>query len=364
MPYEAEEINDFSKFMEMEREWNDLLSNNHSDIPFLRHEWFRNWWHHFGSSNRLALIVVRRRGELVFALPLMEIKSFFGGLPFTTLQSVTNRHSFRYDFLLKKGEDGAVRVAIDYLSERPRRWDMLLLEEVPSDSSAYKQLLNAARVKSFKTGIWLAYDSPFIEVNGKWDDYLSTLKSKFRSNLRNRTKRLQQNGGVTVETLASSSDIDRILNEGFDIERRSWKGEKGSAIVCDPIVASFYIEWAGIAAKNDWLRLSILRVGERGAAFDYSISYKERLFCMKIGYDPEFRPYSVGQILCSEILKRGFDDGIKEYDFLGEMTEQKNDWMPLSRNHVWLFVYSGTLRSRIHYIYKFRLKQSIKRWFN
>jgi CelD/BcsL family acetyltransferase involved in cellulose biosynthesis len=80
-----------------------------------------------------------------------------------------------------------------------------------------------------------------------------------------------------------------------------------------------------------------------------------------MGYDPVWERYSVGQLLKAEILRRCFDAGTGEYDFLGVMTRAKADWMPLTRRHEWQFIFSRALRGRALHAWKFALVPRIKR---
>jgi CelD/BcsL family acetyltransferase involved in cellulose biosynthesis len=362
MNYEVMEINDFKKFLELEEEWNFLLSQSQCNIPFLRHEWLMLWWEHFGCTNRFSFIVIRKAGELVFAMPLMETVSYNIGIPFITLESVTNYHSYRYHFLMKGKNREIIETFWKYLCCRPRTWHMLKLSEMPSDIPSYEFLFQRVCLDGYIARLFPMYDSPYLPVQGEWDQYLGSLRSKFRSNMRNRIKRLKQLGNVTYELICDPSDIKGHLTRGFEIEQKSWKGKSGTAIACDSKLLSFYTRWAETAAEKKWLQLSFLKVNGQAVAFDYSLKYQNRLYCMKIGYDPDFYQYSVGQLLCEEVLKKCFEDRIVEYNFLGTMTTQKSDWTNLSIKHFRLFVYNRSWISLLHCMYEFLLKQNLKKW--
>lgn len=361
MKFETIEINGFEEFLDMEHEWNLLLSKSHYNVPFLRHEWLRLWWSHFGHANKLVIILVRKAGCLVFAIPLMEVKKNYMGVPFIILQSMTNSHSCRYHFMMMPGEEDAVKSFWDYLRNRKRKWHLLQLRELPSDISQYEMLLRIAREDNCRADIWPMYESPYLPLQSNWDEYFSSLKRKFRSNYRNRSKRLNQLGEVTCELIDNPNDITGELSKGFEIEKKSWKGESGTAIGCDPNLTSFYSQWAKVAFEQKWLQLSFLKVNGNSVAFDYSIEYEDRLYCMKIGYDPEYSPYSVGQLLCGESIKRSFENNLIEYDFLGETTVQKRDWTGHSKENIWLFIYNCNWKSQISYLYRFWLKRNLKR---
>jgi hypothetical protein len=73
----------------------------------------------------------------------------------------------------------------------------------------------------------------------------------------------------------------------------------GTAIACDPDITRFYVTYALRAADRGWLRLHFLRAGSARVAFDYSLSFANRIFLLKLGYDPAFAPFSPSNLLLS-----------------------------------------------------------------
>jgi hypothetical protein len=161
--------------------------------------------------------------------------------------------------------------------------------------------------------------------------------------------------------VSAGGEARGALQEAFGIEEAGWKGEAKSAIAMNPELKSFYTEWGELAAERGLLRLWFLRLDGRRVAFEYNVEYKRVLFCMKIGYDPALHPYSAGQILKAAVLERAFTDGLREYDFLGVMDEAKGDWTSEGRPFNWLYVYNGSIPSRLHHAFKFTVKPLLKR---
>ena len=341
-------------------EWNSLLIRSDYDIPFLRHEWLTTWWAHFGSNHNLAIILVRKNNQLIAAVPLMEKRRYFFGFSLVTLSSLTNHHSSLYHFIVEKGQEDSVGLIWDYLKSRKKTWDILQLEELPAHVDYYEVLLEKAKRDDYTAEIWNRGTSAYVAIDGDWCVYWKSLKTKFRSNIRNRSNRLTKIGDIQHEVIREPDKLIPALNRGFEIEQKSWKGANQSAIACSSVLTSFYSEIAKIAFEENWLQLSFLKVGDAYVAFDYSLIYNSKLYCLKIGYDPEFRPYSVGQLLCKAILEDCFEKKHAEYDFLGEVTTQKRDWTDSSHKIVWLFVYNKTLLGKLSYLFKFVLVKQLK----
>lgn len=190
--YCVQEIRDGVAFLGLEEEWNQLLVRAGHDIPFLRHEWLRLWWEHFGGVQRMSVILVRRDGKLVLALPLTERETKSFGLKFRVLGSMTNEHSFRFGVIAAAPEAEAVDALLRYLADRSERWDLVLLQQLSPEDAAESSLIQEIEAYGYNRGVWPAPDSPYLPTTGSWDDYFSTLTRKFRATLRSRARRLDR----------------------------------------------------------------------------------------------------------------------------------------------------------------------------
>jgi CelD/BcsL family acetyltransferase involved in cellulose biosynthesis len=179
--------------------------------------------------------------------------------------------------------------------------------------------------------------------------------------LRNRFKRLERVGAVEVEAIASGGTLTDAIEDGLRLEAAGWKKEAGTAIACDKNLARFYSTFALRAAERGWLRLHFLDSGLKRVAFDYSLHYQNRLFLLKLGYDPAFAPYSPSNLLLAKVLESAFAQGLERYDFLGETADWKQCWAKESIPNYWLFVFAGTFKGRLLHLIKFRLAPVLKR---
>jgi hypothetical protein len=357
------ELSDIEEFLALEREWNELLTDSHCDIPFLRHEWLKIWWRHFGPPNRLAVMVGREQKRLVFALPLMETREWYAGIPITVLRSLTNEHSFRFNFIVRRGTESAIEDFFRYLNQRSRRWHILVLKELPTDSPIAEMAVDFASRQRFPVGIWQAFEAPRLAINGHWDAYWGARSRHFAKKLDRNARLLSKaQDGFSLEVNSKDGWDPAAFAEAVEIESRGWKRASGTAIASSPVLTSFYTTWAQTAADRGWLRLAFLRAGGARVAFEYDLQYAARWYAMKASYDPRFQQYSPGQLLTREVLKHCFENGAGEYDFLGPTEEYKARWAPQTRNHVWLYMYNNGLRSKAHNFLKFWMVPRLKRW--
>ena len=368
----TEVVADYSAFLRLEAEWNDVVARAQVPHPFLRHEWIRTWWDSFGPSARSArsgqanrdlhIVVVRDEGRIIAIAPLMRETAVAYGLPVRRLALLANDHTPRTDFVIADKPDEAYRAIWNVLFRDIDQWDVLQLTQLLRTSTTVATMSQFAAAEGLPIGTWKSSDSPYLELTGTWDSYWASLSSKFRSNVRNRLSRLKQVGEPALEVLVDRSDIAAACDDAWRLEASGWKDQEGTSICSDAAVRKFYTLLAERAAASGWLRLVFLTVGGRRIAVSYGAIYDDRLFLFKTGYDREFHTCSPFKLLTYLAAQEGFARGLREIDFLGDTEPWKQEWTPASRGHDWLFIFSNSRRARLLHSIKFQMAPELKKW--
>ena len=350
----------YSDFLALEPDWNELVCRAGIEHPFLEHAWLRTWWECFGENSSLYILVVTSAGRLVAIAPLMLTTIRMWGLKVRRLGFLYNAHVPRADFIIAGRADEVYEALWEHLGARCE-WDMVQLCQLTAGSSTSRVLQCLAGRNRLLSGVWRSGASPCIPMDGGWQAFYETLAAKHRSNLRNRFGRLNKIGPVELETVTGGDQRVPSLTEGLRLEAAAWKGDAGTAISNDRSVTRFYSILSERAAQSGWLRLNFLRAGAQAVAFDYSLAYRNRMFLLKLGYDPAFSAYSPSNLLLAATLRDAFDRGFREYDFLGEEAEWKRCWTSGTRTNEWLYIFSPSLKGRILHYVKFRLVPWLKK---
>jgi CelD/BcsL family acetyltransferase involved in cellulose biosynthesis len=361
----VEVISDYSAFLNLEPVWSRLVREAELDHPFLEHAWARTWWECFGAGSKLHILLVTAGDNPVAIAPLILTKSRMWGIKAWRLGFLYNSHVPRADFIIShrsgyRSEEAYAAIWRHLLTNR--RWDLLQLCQLPEGSGTLEAIPRLASQVGCQVGVWESGASPFVPLDTTWPLYCEGLAAKHRANLRNRFKRLERVGAVELETIASGGTLTDAIEDGLGLEGAGWKKEAGTAIACDENLARFYSTFALRAAERGWLRLHFLDSGLKRVAFDYSLKYQNRLFLLKLGYDPAFAPYSPSNLLLAKVLESAFGQGVEKYDFLGETADWKQCWTKESTPNYWLFVFAGTFKGRLLHLIKFRLAPLLKRY--
>jgi CelD/BcsL family acetyltransferase involved in cellulose biosynthesis len=356
----VEAVSDYQAFLDLEPVWNEVAEAAGLDHPFLEHAWVRTWWECFGAGSALRILVVKAGDRTVAIAPLILTPVRMWGIKVRRLGFFYNAHVPRADFLIAQCRHEAYRAIWRHIF-RNRDWDLLQLCQLPEGSATLEAIPVLAAADNCQIVSWQSGASPYVPVAATWGQYFDGLAAKHRSNLRNRFKRLNGIGPVSLETITSGEGLAGDLEAGLQLEAAAWKGAAGTAISCDPAIANFYATLAQRAAERGWMRLNFLQAGAQRVAFDYSLFYKNRVHLLKIGYDPAYAPYSPSNLLLLMVLQEAFERRASEYDFLGESAEWKSSWTVHSRPHYWIFVFSCTFKGQLLHCVKAQLVPLLKR---
>lgn len=356
----VETISDFGSFLSLAPVWDHLVEQAGIDHPFLSHNWVRTWWDCFGAGKELRIFVVKAGEEAIAIAPFMLSRGRMYGCPVRLMEFVSNVYTDRFDLILTRRPQEACTAIWKHLLTQKRLWDVVQLCQLPAGSRTLEELPRLAIADGFLTGTWRSLDSPFINLTDGWEAYLKRLSSNQRHNVRRWLNRLSRLGEVKLEVITSGEQLDAALNDGLRIEAAAWKSQSGTAILCQPELKRFLTQLAEATSRTGVLRLIFLRVGQIRIAFAYALCYRNKLFVLKAGYDPQYAPYSPYNLLCYLVFRDACERGLAEYEFLGGSDSWKLHWTKQTRPHYWLYVFSTSLRSRLLHYAKVRLVPSLQ----
>jgi CelD/BcsL family acetyltransferase involved in cellulose biosynthesis len=310
----------------IEAEW-DALAVRVGVAPFLRPGWICAWWRAFGGGE-LNIAAMRREGQLVGVLPTVQRR--------TVVSAPTNWHSPIFDPIAEDPET-ARRLLAHLLERRPRRID---LGPMDPDGLGLPELRKVA--DSYRIVDALALRSPFVRIEGDWDSYLASLSSNHRQAIRRTRRRLEEMGEVTLEISRGEEDLEALLDEGFELESRGWKTERGTAILSRPETRRFYrdiVEWARLTGI---LRLAFLRLDGSSIAFNLALETDRVHYLLKPGYDPRLSRLGPGRLLTADLIERAFRRGLSSYEFLGGAEPYKLRWTDRCRDRYRVQLFAST----------------------
>jgi CelD/BcsL family acetyltransferase involved in cellulose biosynthesis len=283
-------------------------------------------------ETEVVLFGALRGGSLTAAMPMARRGR--------TLLAVHSDHTPRVDLI----GDAASVPALWHAVREAGGWDVLELRALPADSALASMLPDLARKDRCRVHVRETTRAPWFLVDG--------IEQRIHRRFRGDMRRLErQMGGVELERVSS---FDRTaLNDVLRLEAAAWKGAAGTAIACDPRLASFYAGLARVFARKGGLTMAFLRARGARIAAQFALEDATTFHLLKVGYDPEYAHFGPGQILVREAAADAARRGLVRYDLMGKDTAWKMKWTSLVRPHVEMTIYAPSMGGRVrHFVHE------------
>lgn len=305
--------------------WDDLWLRSGVTLPTARAALVAHWLQRLAPEQRFHGLVVEGDGRFLAAIPLVESRLRHvvkvGRLP-------CNEWSWAGELLL---DEQAPPEALDRLIEAIVELSLPLLwfDGVPLGQPHWQRFLDALRRRDIAYERYERFRIGVADLTQNWTAYQAGWSANFRRQMRKMTRRADELGGVamSVHRPNDAAELERLLQLGFEVEDRSWKGRDGTSILKSPEMHEYLRRQASLLAESGHLELFFLEVDGKPIAFEYGMLSKRTYFSPKVGYDEGYSHLSPGQLLRLKMTERFFADPARDtWDFLGPLVEATDRW--------------------------------------
>jgi CelD/BcsL family acetyltransferase involved in cellulose biosynthesis len=195
-------------------EWNALAARCPAATPFQSHAWLESWWHTYGPSGRLRLLLVRHGGRLVAAAPLLLERRW----PCRVLTPLGGALSDFADVLVDADvtADACWILAAALLAQR--EWNVIDFREVRPGAVAADSLLPVWPGPRWQLPASLCLDLPVTPMA----ELVDHLPKHTRKTVR---RRLNQITRLDLEVRAApAEEADRAVADLLRLHKLQWRG--------------------------------------------------------------------------------------------------------------------------------------------
>lgn len=288
--------------------------------PLTSHEWFSCAARYYCSEATLHCIVVRRAGALVGVAPLCRVRR--RGIQW--LEIIADRVLFEPLQLPAADEQALVTLGEAIVSQGLP----VFIERLEPDDPAIARIESAARGRGTFRVLERAA-THYLPQGARWSDSHGTM-----AEYRRKKRKLEAHGPLDTCILQPTADeLAPLLETVFQVESAGWKGRRGSSLLSNGQLLSFFTELCSRLAAKGSLRICLLRCAGQALAAQICVEQGGRLWVLKIGFDEQWRKLSPGMLLTSDTIRYALEDRALGLEFLGVAEDWQREWRPLRRPH-------------------------------
>ena len=330
-------------------EWNTLLSNSASHVPFLRHEYLTAWWKTLGGGEwkQAELFIVI--GRIDTGGPLVGIAPLFFTLNRENKPALMLLGSIEIsDYLdvIAKPEDLAqfLEGLLEFLNgPAAPAWSVLDWHNLLESSQTLTILEELSIRHGYSFSKELLQHCPYIPLPGDWQSYLASIDKKQRHEIRRKMRRaLDFEKPVHWYIVEEVADLDEEI-EAFlrlmaqDPQKDKFLSEMMRMQMKTALRAAF---------QAGWLQLAFIEVGGEKAAAYLNFDYGDHIWVYNSGLDVRFRDLSLGWVLLGYLIQWAIDRGRHCFDFMRGDEDYKYRFGAIDRRVVRVQVSRGRINPK------------------
>ena len=188
-------------------------------------------------------------------------------------------------------------------------------------------------------------DTARITISTSWNDYWQARGSNLRQNIRKAKNRLEKAGKqFELRTLTAEPEMTEAVRIYGEIESRSWKASRGTAVSPVNDQGRFYADLLKRFARRGRARCFQLIIDNHVAATDLCVVGNEEIVILKTTFDDAFKDYSPAFLMREAAFSRLFEEGrLKRIEFYGRVMDWHLRWTNETRKmyHITNFRFGG-----------------------
>ena len=333
------------EFSSLREAWGRLHRDARHASVFSTWEWQFLWWKTYGRNRPLRILLVRDGDRLVGILPLyLQPQRVVRGVTATLLRLVGTGGDTYPDDLgpILAEQESAAAVLAESLLASARGWDVLFLTDLLPQSAFLEKLETACARHRLSRARGISARIPYLDLPASWNDYLESLHRDRRWRIRNSRKKLEAQFKTRFFVWQDAATLDAAVDRLVELHQGRWQAAGQSHSFASDAYIGFHRSVMRACLENGWLRLYCLEADGRLIAMYYFYRFRNQVFLMQGGFDPEFSKHKPGQVLMGHALEHAIGEGNTVFDFLRGEHRYKNELASGSRETVSFTVYRRT----------------------
>ena len=337
---------------EFRQRWDDLESRSLEGNVFLSPNFIVPSMKYLTPDAKPVILVVEQDSTTeLMGLGVFEVDNGNSHLPLTHLKAYRSIHSFLDGLLIDKSHGHAALTALfKFLLDHGNRWHGLRFRWRVDDSEQARLVQQVTDELDIPWFTDASHVRAMLIPSKIGDDYLSALYSRNRRKAFKRgRKQLEECGEVNVRHLRCGDEFARCAETFMELEGMGWKGDEGTALICNPNEADFYREMiAGFATTGRALFVEMTCGGNVVSLQSALISGRVG-FTFKIAHHTDYSDFGAGTLNNLEMVAAcptEYTD-IDWFDSCAAVGSQMETMWPTDRRTIVSGLFATSLRGKM-----------------
>ncbi len=302
-----------SDFFNLKHEWNALLQDSASHVPFLRHEYLFGWWKTLGGGEwergTLSILIERdANNTLVGAAPLFMVDQqvrFLGSVEIadyldliTPIENISSFIEGIFHFLAS--------------GDFPE-WQSLIFDNMLENSPSLEHIEKVATELGFNFSQKVIQPAPYLPLPKTWNDYLNALEDRYSHEVKRKIRKAE--GYFLPIDWYIVSDSETVAHEMENFLELMANNPDKKEFLTDAMYQQL-VASAKSAFQEGWLQLAFLTVGDLKVAGYLNFDFDGKIWVYNSGINPLFENLSPGWVLLSYLIQWSIQEGKTEIDFM------------------------------------------------
>ncbi|MGE3245848.1 MAG: GNAT family N-acetyltransferase [Beijerinckiaceae bacterium] len=181
----------------------------------------------------------------------------------------------------------------------------ILVPAIPANGPLAILLRDHARARALLTQKFDSRSRAFLVKDaGVAERIKEWIGSKRSKEFRRLMRRLSERGDLQHVALKSGAELRQGAEDFMALEASGWKGQRGTALLCDPSLATFMRTMARRFAASDQFEIDGLTMNGKPIAMSIVLKSGPDAYFWKTAYDENFAQYSPGVLLALKFTAR------------------------------------------------------------
>lgn len=313
-------INNFREFSKIEKDWDDFFNNNFPHLYSKKYSWLAAWWQSYERNKDVYIYIIKNRAtkKIIAALPLMIVKTNFGGFPVRKLgmigQGIGNE-----DFPIIDRYNDCIDKIFSHLT-RHAKWHIAEFSRVSTNAFSFFESINCFRKKNIKSAV--AYSKNYcIDLTLNYEIYLAGRPKKFRQNVRTANNRCKKHGTVSYKVI---DDMNKAFQVAQKIAGKSWQYKQGSSHFSEIDSEKCFFENLLHFSSMSTCYFAVVFLDRTPIAYLFGVKKKNIFYVVDVAFEEQYSRLSPGTLLYCWFIRQLMEQKeLAVFDFGGDGVYKK-----------------------------------------